>query len=97
MCEQQSYGTYGLMQSGATFASKNIDFKKISDLDDSLEGQTVWIRGRLHTSRVKGKSCFASIRHQIYTVQICGFASETFTKEMIKFIGGVSKVCIYWL
>lgn len=92
MSEQQAYGTYGLMQSGAAFADKKIDFTKISDLDEKLEGQTVWIRGRLHTSRVKGKSCFASIRHQIYTVQICGFAGENFSREMVKFIGGVSKV-----
>lgn len=88
----ESYGTYGLMQSGKAFAEKKLEFTDIDKLDASLEGKTVWIRGRLHTSRVKGKSCFAAIRHQIYTVQICGFANETFTKEMVKFIGGVSKV-----
>lgn len=94
MTETQSYGTYGLMQSGAAFANKKIDFTAIEKLDTSLDGQTVWIRGRLHISRVKGKSCFASIRHQIHTVQICGFAGENFSKEMIKFIGGVSRESI---
>jgi aspartyl-tRNA synthetase len=92
MAEENSYGDYGLMQSGASFADKKIDFTNISDLDASFADKTVWIRGRLHTSRVKGKSCFAVIRHQIYSVQICGFAGEKFTKEMLKFIGAVPKV-----
>ncbi|KAI6190472.1 Aspartyl-tRNA synthetase [Aphelenchoides bicaudatus] len=90
----ERYGNYGLMQSGATFAEKKIEFKDIKDLDENLEGQTVWIRGRLHTSRVKGKSCFATIRHQIYTVQICAFAGDDFPREMVKFIGAVSKESI---
>lgn len=90
--QQQPYGTYGLMQSGAAFAEKKIEFTPINQLDASLDGKTVWIRGRLHTSRCKGKTCFVSIRHQIYTVQVCGFVNENFTKEMVKFIGGVSKV-----
>lgn len=93
--ELQSFGTYGLIQSSKAFADRNIEFTEIKSLNENLENQTVWIRGRLHTSRVKGKTCFAVIRHQIYTVQICGFVGETFSKEMVKFIGGISKVC-YW-
>lgn len=30
-------------------------FKAIKDLIKELEGQTFWLRGRLHTSRAKGK------------------------------------------
>jgi len=93
--QKQSYGTYGLMHSGAAFESKkDIEFTPIEKLDESYDGKLVWIRGRLHTSRVKPKNCFIAIRHQIYTIQACGFANAEFTKEMIKFIGDVQKESI---
>lgn len=86
------YGTYALLQSSEAQKQKDIKFTSIADLNESLDGQDVWVRGRLHTSRVKGKTCFIVVRHQIYTVQGTLFVGPQASKQMVKFIGGVSKV-----
>lgn len=86
------YGSYGLVQSTER---KQIEFIPVNKLDGSLDGKEVWIRGRLHTSRVKGKTCFVVIRQKISTVQVAAFAGkDNISKEMIKFIEKVSKVWI---
>ncbi|KAI6215759.1 Aspartyl-tRNA synthetase [Aphelenchoides besseyi] len=87
------YGAYGLMQSSEN-QSREIDFTAIKNLNESLADQDVWIRGRLHQSRIKGKMCFITIRHQIYTVQAMQMVGEEFSKPMQKFIGGISKESI---
>jgi hypothetical protein len=67
----QCYGTYGLMHSGAAFDSKkDIEFTPIGQLNESYDGKLVWIRGRLHNSRVKPKNCFIAVRNQIHTIQV---------------------------
>lgn len=48
-----SYGQINMIQSREKFEDRN--FKAIKDLNKELEDQTVWLRGRLHTSRAKGK------------------------------------------
>ncbi|KAI6188898.1 Aspartate--tRNA ligase, cytoplasmic [Aphelenchoides besseyi] len=87
------YGAYGLMRSSEN-QSREIDFTAIKNLNETLADQDVWIRGRLHQSRIKGKMCFITIRHQIYTVQAMQMVGDEFSKPMQKFIGGVSKESI---
>jgi lysyl-tRNA synthetase class II len=83
---------FGLIGEMRDLAFNEITLTPVENLNETLEGQDVWIRGRLHNSRIKGKSCFVVIRHQVYTVQACEFVGETFSKEMLEFIKGVSKV-----
>ncbi|MCP9259240.1 Aspartate--tRNA ligase, cytoplasmic [Dirofilaria immitis] len=60
------YGTYGIIQSADW---KKLDFVDVKDVLLNLEGQEIWIRGRLHTSRIKGKTCFIIIRQQMHSIQ----------------------------
>ena len=60
----------------------------VRDINETLAKQTIWVRGRLHTSRGKGKQCFAVIRHQSATIQAVAFVSENISKQMVKFLSG---------
>ncbi|XP_032680726.1 aspartate--tRNA ligase, cytoplasmic [Odontomachus brunneus] len=90
-----SVGCYGLMNMiQSTEKLEDRKFKVIKDLNKELEDQAVWLRGRLHISRAKGKRCFIVLRQQSYTVQ--GLANEgpTISKQMIKFISNITKESI---
>jgi len=47
------YGQMNMIQSKEKFEDRK--FTAIKNLNKNLENQTVWLRGRLHTSRAKGK------------------------------------------
>jgi aspartyl-tRNA synthetase len=44
-------------------------FTAVKDLNDTLNGQEVLVRARLHQSRIKGKLGFIKLREQFATVQ----------------------------
>merc|ERR1712106_944615 len=66
----------------------------VKELGMKLSEKTVNIRGRLHTSRAKGKQCFFVIRQQQVTVQCLAFVNESISKQMVKFIAHISKESI---
>lgn len=82
------YGPAPLNQSQTRLDRK---VHRVSQLDASLIDQKVWIRGRLHTSRAKGKQCFFVLRQQQATVQCLVAVSETISKAFVKFVAGVNK------
>ena len=49
------YGTYGMIQSTEEAPLKSRQFVHVRDLRNDKADQCVWLRGRLHTSRAKGK------------------------------------------
>lgn len=64
--EDASMGKYGQMnmiQSKEQF--KDRKFIAIKNLNKSLENQTIWLRGRLHTSRAKGKVTITIVQWKI--------------------------------
>uniref|UniRef100_A0A8D9FH36 Aspartate--tRNA ligase, cytoplasmic n=1 Tax=Cacopsylla melanoneura TaxID=428564 RepID=A0A8D9FH36_9HEMI len=67
--EDVSAGLYGNMQ--LIMSEKHIDrdFAPVRQLNTSYVDQAIWVRGRLHTSRAKGKQCFVVIREQNFTIQ----------------------------
>lgn len=67
---------------------------KIKDLTADLADQKLWVRGRLHTSRAKGKQCFFVLRQQQYSVQGLVAVSETVSKTMVKFASMITKESI---
>lgn len=71
-----------------------LDFVPLQQLNEGLDGKEVWVRGRLHTSRVKGKTGFVVIRSEIYTLQGLLFVGLETSKQLLKFIEGVSKESI---
>ncbi len=58
----------------------------VRDINETLAKQTIWVRGRLHTSRGKGKQCFFVIRHQSATIQAIVCVNENVSKQMVKFV-----------
>lgn len=45
-----------MIQSKEKFEDRK--FMAIKNLNQNLKNQMVWLRGRLHTSRAKGKQCY---------------------------------------
>lgn len=68
-------------------------YTPIKELSEDKEGQEVWIRGRLHSSKPKGKLCFFVIREQFSTVQ-AGLFIESSSKGMIEFARRIPKESI---
>lgn len=87
------YGDMKLIQSDGQISRHLVP---IRDIEAKLVGQHIWLRGRLHSSRCKGKQAFFVLRQQHYTIQaILRVADGTaVTKEMINFAAGLSKESI---
>ena len=63
------YGNYPLIQS---HDKPDKDFIDVRDVDMSREGQSVWLRGRMFTSRMKGESLMAfDCKVIIVTIKCC--------------------------
>ena len=92
--EDVSEGKYGFSQMIQSIDRPNKVLLSVKELNKSLDNQTVWIRGRLHTSRAKGKQCFFVVRQQHHSVQCLAAVSQTVSKSMIKFIASVTKESI---
>merc|ERR1719367_2359080 len=89
-----SAGKYGVQEMNQSKSKPDTRLTHIGDLGVKLDEKTVTIRGRLHTSRAKGKQCFMVIRQQQVTVQCLVFVSEKVSKQMVKFASHVSKESI---
>ncbi|XP_015178219.1 PREDICTED: aspartate--tRNA ligase, cytoplasmic [Polistes dominula] len=93
--EDVSVGKYGqLTMIQSNEVHKERIFVHVKELNKQLENQTIWLRGRLHTSRAKGKQCFIVLRQQSYTVQGLAAVNEQISKQMIKFISNITKESI---
>lgn len=93
--EDTSVGKYGqikMIQSIEPHDDRK--FAHIKDLNTELAGQVVWIRGRLHTSRAKGKQCFIVLRQQSHSIQGLAAVNDNISKQMVKFISAVTKESI---
>uniref|UniRef100_A0A1B6H532 Aspartate--tRNA ligase, cytoplasmic n=1 Tax=Homalodisca liturata TaxID=320908 RepID=A0A1B6H532_9HEMI len=88
------YGTFGLIRSSDEDKNRKTSFTHIKDLCPSITNQVVLVRGRLHTSRAKGKQCFMVLRQQQFTVQCLVNVSDTVSKQMVKFASNINKETI---
>lgn len=82
------YGTTKLIQSQEKHDERV--FVKVSELAEYAKAngdKTVWVRGRVHTSRSKGKQCFLILRQQSSTVQCLIAVNDVVSKQMVKFSG----------
>merc|ERR1712168_229831 len=89
-----SSGKYGVQEMNQSKEKPNTVLTPVKDLGMKMNEKTVTIRGRLHTSRAKGKQCFFVIRQQQVTVQCLAFVNESISKQMVKFIAHISKESI---
>ncbi|CAF2106078.1 unnamed protein product, partial [Rotaria magnacalcarata] len=85
---KDNYGIMPLIQS-----KEKVDRQLISvrDIDEKIAKKTIWVRGRLHTSRDTGKRCFLIIRHESATIQAVVCVNENVSKSMVKFATTISK------
>uniref|UniRef100_T1DPZ8 Aspartate--tRNA ligase, cytoplasmic n=1 Tax=Anopheles aquasalis TaxID=42839 RepID=T1DPZ8_ANOAQ len=86
------YGTMKMIQSVEKHAERK--FVKVSELVQCQRDADVWVRGRVHTSRCKGKQCFLVLRQQSSTVQCLLAVNETVSKQMVKFSGSIPRESI---
>jgi len=89
-----SVGKYGNMEMNQSKDKPNTVLSLIKDIGVKMNEKTVTIRGRLHTSRSKGKQCFFVVRQQQATIQCIAYVSEKVSKQMIKFISRITKESI---
>ncbi|GAX26572.1 aspartyl-tRNA synthetase [Fistulifera solaris] len=62
-------------------------FATVADLSQENAGQTVWLRGRLQSIRVKGGSCFLVLRQDsFHTIQACYFKDKENPDESQKML-----------
>lgn len=85
------YGKLPMIQSHEKFSRKLVP---VSFLENDHGAEKVWVRGRLHTSRAKGKQCFFVLRQRQFTIQCVLSVSETTSKQMIKFVANITKESI---
>lgn len=88
------YGSLGIIRSSADDSKRNQTFTHVKDLCPDLENKIVLVRGRLHTSRAKGKQCFIVLRQQQFTVQCLINVSASISKQMVKFASNINKETI---
>ncbi|VDP96154.1 unnamed protein product [Echinostoma caproni] len=86
------YGVLPLHQSQCKNGPEYVDLRQLASV--YLENKHVWIRGRLHRSRMKGKLCFFVVRFQDFRVQNVLSVSPETPKEMLTFVAGISKESI---
>ncbi|RMC18807.1 hypothetical protein DUI87_04703 [Hirundo rustica rustica] len=63
---------------------------RIKDLTVEKADEEVWVRGRIHTSRAKGKQCFLVLRQQQFNIQALVAVGQHASKQMVKFAANVS-------
>ncbi|GIY16942.1 hypothetical protein CDAR_425042 [Caerostris darwini] len=85
---KDSYGKMIMIQSQEKIIRNLVPVKS---LEKDLEEEKVWVRGRLHTSRAKGKQCFFVLRQRKHTIQCLLSVSETTSKQMIKFVASITR------
>jgi len=89
-----SVGKYGVQEMNQSKFKPTTVLTPVKDLNLKLAEQKITVRGRLHTSRAKGKQCFFVVRQQATSVQCLAFVNETVSKQMVKFIAHISKESI---
>jgi len=84
--EQDSYPAMGDMERIMSRSRTGRQFCRVADLGSERHpGEKVWIRGRLHSIRAKGGSCFVVIRQDsFHTVQAVYFKDKENPEESQK-------------
>jgi len=87
---RESYGDPPLIQSVGTDARV---FTKLEALTLSPDAP-VWVRARVHNTRIKGQAGFIILREGTNTLQCFITSSEIVSKQMMRYASGISKESI---
>lgn len=92
-CSAGKYGFAEMIQSKEKHEER--EFVLVPELKKHADKEvSVWVRGRVHTSRAKGKQCFIILRQQSSTVQCIVAVGDNTSKQMVKFAGNIHKESI---
>ncbi|XP_037948006.1 aspartate--tRNA ligase, cytoplasmic-like [Teleopsis dalmanni] len=91
-CAVGRYGISEMIQSKNKLEERQ--FVLVQNLSEHIGKDLVWVRGRVHTSRSKGKQCFLILRQQSSTVQCIVAVGDIISKQMVKFAGNIHKESI---
>ena len=97
--EQHKYEPFGDMARIMSRSRTGRDFVEVQDLGTKYQpGDTVWLRGRLNSIRVKGGSCFLVLRQDSFnTVQAVFFKDNEqpeLSQKMIKYLKSLTEESI---
>lgn len=84
-------GCYGNMKMIQSTEKLDRSLVPVQSLGADRGDQVVWLRGRLHTSRAKGKQCFFVLRQRQFTIQCIVSVGEKVSKPMVKFASMINK------
>ena len=77
--EEDTYEKMGDYSTIMSVSQTNREFMNLSSVTaDAEESKVVWIRGRVHSIRIKGGSCFLVLRQNSSTVQATFFKSARY-------------------
>jgi len=88
--EDVSMGLYGNLPMIQSTEKPDRELLNLSKLNPSLKDKKVWIRGRLHTTRSKGKQCFFVVRQRQYSVQALLSIGDKTSRQMLKFVSNIT-------
>ncbi|XP_013099686.2 aspartate--tRNA ligase, cytoplasmic [Stomoxys calcitrans] len=91
-CSAGRYGMCGIINSKEKHDERK--FVAVTELSSHMGKGPVWVRGRVHTCRAKGKQCFLVLRQQSSTVQCILAVGDNVSKQMVKFAGNLNKESI---
>lgn len=91
-CSAGRYGMSGIINSKEKYEDRN--FVTVPELSQFVGKAPVWIRGRVHNTRAKGKQCFLILRQQSSTVQCIIVVGDNISKQLVKFAGNLHKESI---
>ena len=94
--EQDTYEPFGDLTRVMSRSRTDRDFAAVQDLTAKFSsGDTVWLRGRLHSIRIKGGSCFLVLRQDSFnTVQAVFFKDKEkpeYSRKMIKYLKSLTE------
>lgn len=82
---------YGFLPFIQSTSRSDRKWTQLKELGIDLLSQEVWIRARVHNTRMKGNGGFVVLRESYYTAQCTLFKGPTISKSMIKFAGSIPK------
>jgi len=94
--EGEDYSTdrYGILPLIQSSEKPDRTLVRVSTINKDKNGEIIWLRGRLHTSRSKGKQCFFVVRQNCCTIQALLSVNENISKHMVRFAADITKESI---
>ncbi|UJR10555.1 hypothetical protein I4U23_014755 [Adineta vaga] len=88
---KENYGIRSYIQCQEQLSHSLVSMR---DINETLLGQVIWIRSRIHLIRNHGKRAFITLRSQTETMTAVLSVNEDVSKSMIKFVANTTRESI---